>query len=163
VTTDNSSPLALSGRQGSVVRGQHPLHAFTPSPGTLAYPVLIESRYLTRRREDAKWGTHHCEARENGDTPSGADCRLPANPTTPVAHLASAPSVSVRVFAASREPNSSEGPPLRALRGRGYRGGGTGDTAPGIPPDQPRWLLPCSEIRNSSREVAKCEVGDTPL
>ncbi len=214
--------------------------------------MLIESRYLTRSREDAKWGTHHCEARENGDTPSGADCRLqqipprrsltlhrppafpfassrlrvsptvpkglpctlhalrgrgywggvpgtqhpksppdqprwllpcsenrnssrevaktrsearengdtpsgadcrlPANPTTPVAHLASAPSVSVRVFAASREPNSSEGPPLRALRGRGYRGGGTGDTAPGIPPDQPRWLLPCSEIRNSSRE-----------
>ncbi len=64
-------------------------------------------------------------------------------------------------------------------------GGGTGDTAPEIPPDEPRWLLPCSEIRNFSREVAKTrsakwgthhrearsgrsgghttEAGDTPL
>ena len=98
----------------------------------------------------AKTGTHHQE--------QTADCSKSH-------HAGHSPCIGrlrfrsrLRVFAASREPNSPQRPPLHALRGRGYRGG-TGDTAPGIPPDQPRWLLPCSEIRNSSREDAKTRSG----
>ena len=126
--------------------------------------MLIESRYLTRSREDAKWGTHHCEARENGDTPSGADCRLPANLTTPVTHLASAACVSVRVFASSREPNSPQRPPLHALRGRGYRGGVPGTQHPESPPTShagfshaQKFAIPHAKSRSAKWGTHHCE------
>ena len=127
-----------------------------------------DNRNTSREAAKTRSGGHTIVSREAGDTAPKpgthhheADCRLPANLTTPVTHLASAACVSVRVFAYSRlrvSPTVPKGLPCTHCVAGGT-GGGTGDTAPGIPPDQPRWLLPCSEIRNSSREDAKTRSG----
>ena len=131
-----------------MVRGQHPLHAFTPLTPQQAHWQIQCSWNRDTSREAAKPGTHHRSrghTTEAGDTPPKtgthhheADCRLQTASKSRQARRS--PRISrlrfrsrLRVFASSREPNSPQRPPLHALRGRGYRGG-TGDTAPGIPP-----------------------------
>jgi len=131
VTTDNSSRLAPAGGEWSGVRGQHPLHAFTP--------VLTESRYLTRKREAGeagdtplradhcededgrrrghstetqsrapKPGTHHFGHRSRGHTISKQTAACQQIP--PRRALTSHPPAASS-FAASREPNCAQRPP----------------------------------------------------
>jgi hypothetical protein len=161
------------GTGGGVPGTQHPE---SPPTSHAGFSHAQKFAIPHAKSRSAKWGTHHCEPRsgghstesgghttENGDTPSRSRLQTASKSH----HAGHSPCIGrlrfrsrLRGFAASRlrvSPTVPKGLPCTHCVAGGT-GGGTGDTAPEIPPRPATLASPMlrnSQFLTRSREDAK--------